>query len=100
MGDEIMVVPDQVIAVGFVRLRAGALPGPNGEANPADFEAVISLQMGCVRAGSLVGADGKQMGHMVPVGEVSRPLGDIKAEAAMRFNMREQSAEQALAVRQ
>lgn len=93
MSKGIIVVPEKVMAVGMLRPREGAVKGSDGNYQAADIEVVISLQMGCVRSGALLGPDGSSTGHMIPIGEVSRPLSEVQGDAAARFALREQAAE-------
>lgn len=100
---DIGINPGALAMVGDVRPRAGAKPGLDGKIAEEDMEVVISFQMGCLRIGSIVGADGKHHGQMVQVGEVCRPFLDFTRNAEQLLGLRErkdEAAESALLVRQ
>lgn len=80
--DDIQIVPNQVMLQPGARPRAGALPRPDGKYDDADMEVVIQICVGCVKSGpSVLDAQGQGHGVMVPVGLVSRPWAEVKAEA-------------------
>jgi len=71
-------------AAGFtvnMRPRPGAVPNADGKLEEADVEICVSICVGATRQASVLTADGKQRGQMVPVATFSRPLSDFIADA-------------------
>lgn len=71
-------------AVGFtvnMRPRPGATPNAEGKLEESDVEICVSICVGATRQASVLTADGKQRGQMVPVATFSRPLSDFIHDA-------------------
>jgi len=71
-------------AAGFtvnMRPRAGATPNADGRLAEEDIEICVSICVGATRQASVLTADGKQRGQMVPVATFARPLVDFIHDA-------------------
>lgn len=88
----INIDPKAVAFTVNMRARAGTVPGPDGNVPEADVEICVSLCVGVTKQASVLTAQGRQQGQMVPVATFTRPLSEFLADARMALGAAESEA--------